>query len=249
MKTKTATKTTEAATHTKEDTTMKTKTTAKTTNAATPTKEDATMKTIATTQKQAAASTPPASDIALQLQALEEACGYGDPLPDATRKVSEDLFRRVPTTIVDRVLALAVRGGGVVAGIKLDPTAAKGALAAADDADAVATAAQMLARRAQDQSIRLRAGVTGNVSAIRTSLRGFVKTAQGASLAQENDEIKSLAKQHRAAAKGRATRAANAAKVAAEGSAPATAGGEGAVETEGGATAVAAVPLPVVKTS
>ncbi len=149
------------------------------------------------------------SDIPSRLQAIEQACGYGDPLPDATRKTSEALIRRVPTTIIDRILALAVRGGGTVAGITLDPAAAKAALTQADEADEVATAANMLARRAQDQAIRLRSGVAGNASAIRTAMVGYAKTPQGASLKQENDEIRSLAKQHRAAAKGRKTRVEN----------------------------------------
>jgi hypothetical protein len=165
----------------------------------------------------ATASTSPSS-VVLQLQTLEQTCGYGDPLPDDTREASAALVRRVPSSVVDRVIALAVRGRGIVAGINFDPNAAKAALAAADDADAVATSGQMLVRRAQDQSIRLRSGVVGNVSAIRTSLRGYVKTAQGAPLAQENDELRSLAKQHAAARKARNTRTAkavNAAKTAA----------------------------------
>jgi hypothetical protein len=147
------------------------------------------------------------SDVPLQLQAIESRCGYGEPLTDADRRTSLNLVRRVPSTIVDRILALAVRGGGKVAGIAFDPSDAKGALAAADEADAIAEAAQMLARRAQDQSIRLRSTVTGNVAGIRIALRGYAKTAQGKSLQSENDEIRTLAKQHAAAAKSRKTRA------------------------------------------
>jgi len=146
------------------------------------------------------------SDVPTQLQAIEQSCGYGDPLPDAIRSTSEKLVQRVPSTIVDRIIALAARGGGTVAGIKFDPDAAKAALAAADEADAIAAAGQMLVRRAQDQSIRLRAGVTGDASAIRIAMRGYAKTAQGASLQPENDEIRSLAKQHLAARKARKTR-------------------------------------------
>jgi hypothetical protein len=154
------------------------------------------------------------SGIPAQLQALEQTCGYGDPLPDATRTTSEDLVRRVPSTIVDRIIALAARGGGVVAGIAFDPDAAKSALAQADEADAIATAGQMLVRRAQDQSIRLRAGVTSDASAIRIAMRGYAKTAQGASLQPENDEIRTLAKQHLAARKARKTREVKAVKAA-----------------------------------
>jgi hypothetical protein len=164
----------------------------------------------------AASATTSSSNVAMQLQALEQTCGYGDPLPDDTRKASEKLVRRVPLAIVDRVIALAVRGGGTVAGIKLDPTATKAALAAADDADAVATAGLMLVRRAQDQAVRLRTGVASDVSGIKTALRGYVKTAQGAALAQEADELRTLAKAHAAVAKARKTRTENALTAAAE---------------------------------
>jgi hypothetical protein len=153
--------------------------------------------------------------IAIHLQALEQSCGYGDPLPDTSRRLSEGLIRRVPSAIVDRLITLAVRGGGAVAGIAFDPNATRAALAEADQADAVATAALMLARRAQDHSIRLRARVSGDASSIKTVLRGYVKTAQGAPLAQESDELRAITKQHRAAAKGRNTRAKKAAAAAA----------------------------------
>ncbi len=161
----------------------------------------------------AAASTA-ASGVPAQLQAIESACGYEDPLTDAARKTSENVVRRVPQPIVDRVIALAGRQGGTVAGITFDATTAKAALAEADAADAVATAGLMLVRRAQDHAIRLRASIAGTVSAVRTSLRGYVKTAQGAPLAQEADELRSLAKQHAAAGKARKTRVLNEAAAA-----------------------------------
>jgi hypothetical protein len=72
----------------------------------------------------------------------------------------------------------------------------------------------MLVRRAHDQAIRLRAEVTGDASGIRTALRGYVKTTQGAHLAQANDELRSLARQHAAAAKARRTRVETAVKSA-----------------------------------
>ena len=236
MKT-TAKKTVTTRNHANKETTMKqnAKKTDTTTNATNDTNEETTMKT--TAKKTATTAATPAttspSDVPTQLQALEQACGYGDPLPDDARRTNEKLVQRVPPAIVDRIIALAVRGGGVIAGITFDPNAAKTALAAADDADAVATAAQMLVRRAQDQSIRLRAGVTGDASAIRTALRGYVKTAQGASLAQENDELRSLAKQAVAARKARKTRAENVAEAA---TSPAPSDAE--------ATATAPSPVP-----
>jgi hypothetical protein len=200
-------KKTDSNTHSHQETTMKAKA-PKATKPSTHTNTETTMskptKTTHTTTLAIATS-----DIPSQLQAIEQACGYGDPLPDASRKTSESLIRRVPSSIIDRILALAVRGGGTVAGITLDPDAAKAALTQADEADEIATAADMLARRAQDQSIRLRSGVAGNASAIRTAMVGYAKTSQGASLRQENDEIRSLAKQHKAAAKGRKTRVEN----------------------------------------
>jgi hypothetical protein len=150
------------------------------------------------------------TDISAQLQAIEESCGYGDPLTAVARKVSQALIRRVPTSIVDRVLAIAGRFAGTVAGIALDPDEAKAALAQADEAEAVAMAARMLARRADDQAIRLRAGVVGKAAAIRTAMLGYAKTEEGASLQQENDEMRSLAKQHRAPGKAAKTRAENA---------------------------------------
>ncbi len=97
-----------------------------------------------------------------------------------------------------------------MAGIALDPDATKGALAQADEAHQVATAATMLARRAQDQSVRLRSGVAGSASAIRTAMVGYAKTPEGASLKQEVDESRWLAKQHKGADTARKTRAENA---------------------------------------
>jgi hypothetical protein len=191
---------------------------------------------------------PPTStglgDVPLQLQAIEARCGYGEPLTNADRRTSLDLVRRVPSTIVDRVIALAVRGGGKVAEIGFDPSGAKSALAAADEADAIAQAAQMLARRAQDQSIRLRSTVSGNAAGIRIALRGYAKTAQGKSLQSENDEIRTLAKQHAAAAKSRKTRAE---KAAADAGGAAAGGAE--VGAVAGAPVVARPPVPAVKGS
>ena len=247
---KNATRTAEVtAANTKEKTTMKKKNATKTAEVtATNPKEEATMKTIAKTP--VAATTNPneapttSSSTVLQLQALEKTCGYGDPLPEASRTASEILVRRIPTSIVERVLTLAVREKGVVAGIALDPDAAQAALAAADEADAVATAGEMLVRRAQDQSIRLRAGVAGTVSAIRMALRGYVKSSEGAALAQENDELRSLAKQHNAAAKARKSRKDKAVK-------DAIASAGGAAETPGSAvtTTQGAPNPPTIKAS
>jgi len=243
MKKKNATKTAGVtATNTKEEATMKKNATKTAEVTATNPKEEATMKTIAKTP--VAATTNPneapttSSSTVLQLQALEKTCGYGDPLPEASRTASEILVRRIPTSIVERVLTLAVREKGVVAGIALDPDAAQAALAAADEADAVATAGEMLVRRAQDQSIRLRAGVAGTVSAIRMALRGYVKSSEGAALAQENDELRSLAKQHNAAAKARKSRKDKAVK-------DAIASAGGAAETPGSAvTTTQGAPIP-----
>jgi hypothetical protein len=236
---------TNSTSHATEGTIMKkTKKTAKKATRVTDSTQEAASNAASSVQAAgSSASTTPApspstslSDVPIQLQALEQRCGYGDPLPDDARKTSEELVRRVPSSIVDRIIALAVRGNGVVAGITFDPNAAKSALTQADEADAVATAGQMLVRRAQDQAIRLRAGVTGNASAIRTALRGYVKTAQGASLVQENDELRTLAKQHAAARKARATRAKKGAEAATEAANPAT-------ETEAPAETPAPVPV------
>jgi len=102
----------------------------------------------------------------------------------------------------------------------------------------------MLVRRAQDQSIRLRAGVAGTVSAIRMALRGYVKSSEGAALAQENDELRSLAKQHNAAAKARKSRKDKAVK-------DAIASAGGAAETPGSAvtTTQGAPNPPTIKAS
>jgi hypothetical protein len=166
-------------------------------------------------QEVAASTTPVApGSILAQLKAIEVSCGYGDPLADKVRNASEALVNRVPISIVDRVIALAVHENGSIAGIAFDPNAAQSALSAADDADAVATAAQMLARRAQDQSIRLRAGIAGGASAVRGALRSLVKTPSASALASASDELTALAKQHAAARKARKTRAENAVKSA-----------------------------------
>jgi hypothetical protein len=195
---------------------------------------------VATSPSTAPPSAAPTSDVPAQLQALETACGYGDPLPEDVRTTSRKLVNDVAPTVVSRVIALAARGNGVVAGITFDPDAAKAALAQADEADAVATAGLMLVRRAQDQSIRLRASVTGNVSAIRIAMRGYAKTPQGASLQPENEELTSLTRQHLAARKANKTRAAKAA-------ADAKAGAEAPLPTT--ATSGEASPAPAVKTS
>ncbi len=160
----------------------------------------------------AASTTPASSPITAQIQAIEESCGYPPTLADEDRKASNALVRRVPASILERVITLASRGGGSVAGIKFDPAEAKAALAEADDAEAVATAAQILARRAQDHAVTLRAGVAGGASTIRTTLRGYVKSPEGASLAAESEELTALAKQHLAARKARKTRAENTVK-------------------------------------
>jgi hypothetical protein len=157
----------------------------------------------------------PVSGVAMQLQAIESACGYGDPLSDDERRAGFTTIRRTPASIVDRILSIAVRQKGVVAGIAFDPDAAKQALAEADEAEAIAIAADHLMRRAQDHAIRKRATVTGTAAAIRETMRGFAKTAQGQGLRSENDQIHSLARQAVAARKARKTKAENAVKSAA----------------------------------
>jgi hypothetical protein len=74
--------------------------------------------------------------VSIELQALEKRCGYGPPLGNAMRVTLENRIRRLPSSITERVLVLAVRNKGVVAGIALDPVAMKAALAAADEAEA-----------------------------------------------------------------------------------------------------------------
>jgi hypothetical protein len=203
MTTKKSSKSSHHHTNNEKETTMKTKTS----DASTP----KTTSTDAATEVAAQATLAAAHPIVQELQAIEQRCGYPVALDTSIRRTSEYLIQRVPASVIAHVITLAVRGGGSVATIKFDPVQAKAALAAADEADAIAACAETLARRASDEALRLRAGVAGDVSAIRTTLRGYVKTKQGASLKQANDELRALARQHAAAAKARKTRAKNAA--------------------------------------
>jgi hypothetical protein len=143
-----------------------------------------------------------------ELQAIQKACGYEEPLGAAERLNDGKVVRRVPDTVVAHVIAMAARMNGVIAGIAFDPAAAKSALAEADEADAVANDAEKLAKAASDHALRKRASIASDVSAIRTALRGYVKTAQGKSLQSEYDELRALAKQAAAARKARKTKAA-----------------------------------------
>jgi hypothetical protein len=167
-----------------------------------------------TTAKRPPLSSSPLTGIPARLQAIEEACGFEAPLPDESRKVAQELVWRVQGGIVERIIVLAARGEGSVAGIAFDPDAAKAALAEAEEAEEIAAAAKMLMRRAQDHAVRLRKGVATNALAIKMALRGYTKTAQGASLLQENDELRALARAHLTARKAAKTRAKNAAGAA-----------------------------------
>jgi hypothetical protein len=85
----------------------------------------------------------------------------------------------------------------------------KAALAEAADAEDAATAALMLARKAADHAVALRAAVALDALAARMLLRGYVKTAQGEAFAADSDGLRALARQEAAARKARRTRARN----------------------------------------
>jgi hypothetical protein len=157
------------------------------------------------------APAPNLSGVPGQIQAIEAQCGYETALTAAERKTSVKVVERVPDTIIARVLTFATREHGVIAGVAIDPDVAKKALADADQADAIADAADALSKVARDQAIRLRANVAGNVSAIVSTMRGYARTPQGAALKPEVDELRALAKQAAAARKARKTKATKAA--------------------------------------
>jgi hypothetical protein len=123
------------------------------------------------------------------VQKVEDGLDLIKALDPSQRRQLDGVIRTTGDDVIGRVLALARRHDGVIAGIPFDVPAAEAALADAEAAFALSSTLKTLARRLDDTGARSKGGVAEQVTAVVMALRGLVRTPQGEALGQELVEI------------------------------------------------------------
>src|SRR4051794_37052315 len=87
------------------------------------------------------------------VQKIEDGLGLTTALSTQERRQLDGVIRYAPDEAITRVIALAIRHDGSIAGVPFDAEAARAALADADGAFALSTTLKTLARRLDDEGM------------------------------------------------------------------------------------------------
>jgi hypothetical protein len=136
------------------------------------------------------------SNAAADLDALSKSLGYAPALPIAQVSLLRKRGGAVPVKVINLLANLAEQNGGAVAGLPFDSAAARDALARAENAQQIAKAARRLSRRAISDSVHSLALVGDESMTLVVALGRKVRTPNGKSFVEANDEIKSLMRAH-----------------------------------------------------
>ena len=153
-----------------------------------------------------------ASTAVSQIDSLSHGLGYAAALPKAQVNLLRNRGTALSSEVILLLAKLAEQHGGMIAGTQFDAAAARDALARAEDARDVANAARRLSRRAVSESVRNLALVGDRSMAVTQAMDRIVRTLDGESFVEANDQIRSLTRAHsksgqtrKVAAKAKAT--------------------------------------------
>ena len=125
------------------------------------------------------------------LQAIEDRFQFSEALTPVQRRQLHSVAGAYSEDVLTRVVELAARHDGSIAGVPFDPAGAQTSLGEAKALRTLANAGHTFVRRLEDEALRREAGVSEQSTAVLIALRGLVRTPQGQALKQEVTEIMS----------------------------------------------------------
>jgi hypothetical protein len=138
------------------------------------------------------------------------------PMTATELKEMRSVESRAPSKLIELVLSAAEEGGGSVAGVPVDVTAARSDTATAAQLRVGAAAARTIARRLEQQALVLASGVAQTALSATTSLQALARTPAGRTLVEKATELRAAAKRPKRKAKETTTTGTTPAAAAAE---------------------------------
>ncbi len=176
-------------------------------------------------QKHPAATTPGYDPVAA-LKEVARAMPAAEPMTKTTQSDLRTVERRAPAKFVALVLSAAAEGGGNLAGVAIDTVSSQSDVAQAAQLRVGAATARSIARRLEQQALKLAAGVAQRTLSATASLEAYARTPEGRSEAVKAAELRAAArkpKRANGAAKTKASTKTGPAPVEAPAEAPAAA--------------------------
>lgn len=128
----------------------------------------------------------------------------------AVRRDKRAVVARAPSAFMELVVAMAEDGGGNVAGVSIDATATRDAMAKAARLRVGAAAARAVARYLEQEALDLASGFAQRALSATTSLEALARTPEGRSYAAKAAELRAAARSaHRRVGSKRAKAAAD----------------------------------------
>ena len=132
------------------------------------------------------------SNAVAEIDALSASLGYSAALPPVQLGTLRARGAGMPVDVIELVANLATQHDGAVAGMAFDASAARDALARAESARAVATAARRLARRAESDFVQNLALVADRTMAVTQAMDRIVRTPEGSPFLKANDQVRAM---------------------------------------------------------
>jgi hypothetical protein len=128
------------------------------------------------------------------IQQVARAMPAAEPVTKAVRDEMRSVERRAPAKFTALVLSMAEESDGSVAGVPIDATASRTALAQATRLRVGAAAARSVARQLEDQALGLASAVAQRALSATTSLEAYARTPEGRSFTAKAGELRTAAR-------------------------------------------------------
>jgi hypothetical protein len=136
------------------------------------------------------------AEIGAQLAAVERSLGSVESLTKRARKALDNRSVRVPTPLIEQLLAIVDREGSVC-GMSLDAGEIRAVLADVNDALAAAATARLIAQRLVDDAVSKRVVVADTAFAIYRALSRLTQTPEGNALLGPYKEMRAVVRDQR----------------------------------------------------
>ena len=128
------------------------------------------------------------------IQQVARALPAAEPVTKAARDEMRSVERRAPAKFTALVLSMAEESDGNIAGVSIDATASRNALAQATRLRVGAAAARSVARQLEDQALGLASAVAQRALSATTSLEAYARTPEGRSFTAKAAELRTAAR-------------------------------------------------------
>ena len=131
------------------------------------------------------------SSVTDQLGALEKSLSSVVSLTKVARKQLEARSASVPDALIKKMIQIATKNGGVVAGMPFDVDAATATLTQVSDSQAAIDSSRTIAQKMRDSALQQRVQVADHAFGIYRALDRLVKTPEGNALLGTYEEMAS----------------------------------------------------------